>query len=156
MEHITLPVLDQEGTKVLTYEVLEVERESSHRVRLLHSPAWVSGIARGDVLELDANELAGFRVISRAGFVACVVAFASEEQRVEAEFSTRQDVLRLGGVCEGGPGRSLVFSLPVVAGFTEIEDFLNIVCATYPNAAWYFGNVYGTDGQVLNWWEPLH
>ena len=152
MEHITLPVLDLKGTKVLTYEVLEVERESSHRVRLLHSPAWVSGIARGDVLELDANELAGFRVVSRAGFVACVVVFASDEQRAEAEFSTRQEVVRLRGVCEGGPGRSLVFSLPVAASFTEIEDFLNNVCAEYPDAEWYFGNVYGTDGQVLNWW----
>jgi hypothetical protein len=152
MEHITLPVLDLEGTKVLTYETLEVERESLHRIRLRHSPAWISGIARGDVLELDATELAGFRVVSRAGFVACVVVFASEEQRGEAEFSTLQDVLRLGGVCEGGPGRSLVFSLPVAATFTKIEGFLNNVCAANPDATWYFGNVYGTDGQVLNWW----
>jgi Domain of unknown function (DUF4265) len=152
VDHITLPILDDSGTRVASHEVLEVEPESAGRVRLTHSPALVAGIARGDLIALDPSVLCGFHVLERGGMVAAVVSFASGEQKQEAEPSLTTDVELLGGVCEGGPGGALVFSIPASVSFAKIETFLNGACDRHLGARWYFGNVWGPDGQPLNWW----
>ena len=152
MEHITLPVLDDRGSRVMSREMLEVEREGPDTVRLLHSPAFVAGVARGDLLELDGTLLEGFRVVERSGMLAAVAAFASAEHRQQAEGQLGLEVQALGGVCEGGPGHALVFSIPVRNGFPAVEAFLDAVPRRFPGAQWYFGNVYGPDGKPLNWW----
>jgi hypothetical protein len=152
MEHVTFPVLDDTGTRVVRHEVLEVEREAPRVVRLTHSPAFVAGAARGDLIELDPDLLSGFRVLERSGMLAAVVAFKSKEQKRNAERELGIDVQALGGVCEGGPGRALVFSMPVGTGFPTVEGFLDGARTRFPGAEWYFGNVYGPDGAPLNWW----
>ena len=152
MDHLTLPILDDTGTEVTSHEVLEVEREPAGAVRLTHSPALVAGIARGDLIAIDSAALCGFRVVARGGMVAAVISFESREQKAEAEAPLTTEVQALDGVCEGGPGGALVFSIPANVGFPKIEAFLNGARARYPGAGWYFGNVWGPDGQPLNWW----
>ena len=71
MEHILLPVLDEARTREVTKEMLEVEPTSTG-LRLLHSPAYVDGIAGGDVIELDVAQLSGYRLVSRGGNLAVV------------------------------------------------------------------------------------
>jgi Domain of unknown function (DUF4265) len=123
VQHITLPILDETGTQVVSQEVLEVERESDGHIRLTHSPAFVSGIARGDLIALDASPLSGFSIVERGGMVAAVVSFATVDQKHGAEPQLSADVQALGGVCEGGPGGALVFSVPASVGFPKIEGF---------------------------------
>jgi hypothetical protein len=152
MEHIRLPVLDNYGTQVVTYELVEVERESNGAFRMAHSPAFVAGIARGDVFEIHAGTLAGYRIVRRGGMLAAVIAFVSEEQKGTATHQLDRTLRALGGICEGGPPRLLVFSIPVAAGFAAAEGFLEAACVRFPGAQWFFGNVWGHDGQPLNWW----
>ena len=152
MEHLLIPVLDDAGTRVVRHEMLEVEREATNAVRLAHSPAFVAGVARGDLLELAPDTLAGFRILERSGMLAAVVAFASQEQKRDAERELGIEVQTFGGVCEGGPGRALVFSMPVRLGFPTVEAFLDGARRRFAGAEWYFGNVYGHDGKPLNWW----
>src|SRR6476659_9128934 len=112
MEHVLLPVLDDARAREVTKEMLEVERTSTG-LRLLHSPAYVDGLAGGDVIELDAGQLSGYKLVSRGGNLAIVVIFASQEQRGQAETQLATSARHLRGMCDGGPPRVLVFTIPV-------------------------------------------
>jgi hypothetical protein len=154
MEHLSLPVLDGNETEVVTREVLEVERLQDGGFRLLHSPAYVWGVAAGDVIDLVPTELAGFRVRSRAGNVAVVLTLkdlADKSSDLVRELMAQ--VNSLGGVCEGGPGRALVFTVPVSAGFGSIESTFNVFCGGLEGAAWWYGNVLDRHDRPLGWWE---
>jgi len=128
MQHLTIPVLDEKQQKVISQEVLEAEPTDDGCWRLLHSPAFVWGVARGDVLRLDPSTLCGFVLVARAGNVAVVVASPSGEEAACRRI-LEPEIVELGGVCEGGPPRMLVFSIPVAIGFPTIEA-LFIVRAT--------------------------
>jgi hypothetical protein len=151
LEHVLLPVLDDDRARVVTKEMLEVD-PTPEGFRLLHSPAMVDGLAGGDVIRLDPARREGFELVRRGRNLAVVVAFASLEQRGEAEPQLAAQVKELQGVCDGGPGRGLVFTVPVAAGFARIEAMFEAASARFPGASWYFGNVYGPDRQPLNWW----
>jgi hypothetical protein len=152
VEHVTLPVLDEAREKVVTWEVLEVVRDADGLVRLVHSPALVDGIAASDLLELDPSALCGFRVIMRGGRVAVVFVLPSAEVRAQAQSDLSKQIRTLGGLCDGGPQLTLVFSVPVTAGFPAIERFFTDARARFPGSEWWFGNVYDADGKPLEWW----
>jgi len=154
VEHLLLPVLDLEETKVVTKEMMEVERLEDGAFRLLHSPALISGIAGGDVIELDETALSGLRVRSRAGNVAVVVAVKDDaEKGAPAVRSLIEEVAALGGVYEGGPKRTLVFTIPVQAGFERIEAVFDAFRGTQGGAEWWYGNVLDRNDQPLGWWK---
>ena len=121
-------------------------------VRLVHSPALVDGIAASDLLELDPSALCGFRVIMRGGRVAVVFVLPSAEVRAQAQSDLSKQIRTLGGLCDGGPQLTLVFSVPVTAGFPAIERFFTDARARFPGSEWWFGNVYDADGKPLEWW----
>lgn len=151
MEHLSLPVLDTRETNVVAHEVLEVER-LTEGFRLLHSPAFVWGIAAGDIIELDPAELAGFRVRSRAGNVAIVVALGDLDKGSAPVQRLITEVERLGGCCEGGPGSSLVFTVPVRAGFRQLESVFDGFRNQGDGVSWWYGNVYDRHDRPLGWW----
>lgn len=154
MEHLSLPVLDNDETKVIGREVLEVERLQDGGFRLLHSPAYVWGIAYGDVIDLAPSELSGFRVRSRARNVAIVVVLKDlADKSSDPVQELIAHVNSLGGVCEGGPGRALVFTVPVSVGFVEIESTFNVFIASCEGASWWYGNVLDPHDQPLGWWD---
>lgn len=154
MKHITLPALDENGT-VVTREVLEVDRAEDDSLRLLHSPAYVHGIAAGDCIELAEDEATGFRVLSRSGMLAVV--FSVREQTTEAEATCSvldAWVVGVGGSVDGGPRRLHVYSIPVSVGFDEIERRFDIASASIAGADWWYGNVYDLSGETeLGWWH---
>jgi hypothetical protein len=152
MKHITLPVLDEAETREVSREMLEVEDLPGDRVRLLHSPALVWGIARADIIRLDVDKLCGYTVVERGGNVAVVVAVAGSEEKDRTRSLLEPRVVALGGVSEGGPDRALVFSIPVSVGFLEIEKVFAECCSGRQATGWWYGNVYGPDRQPLNWW----
>ena len=151
MKHILLPALDEAQTRVVTREMLEVEDVPSG-LRLLHSPALVDGIAGGDVITLEPESLQGFKVVSRGGNLAVVTVFPTTELRAQAEPELSIDVRAIGGVCDGGPPRMLVFTVPVSTGFSTVEELFNTVPSRWPATVWYFGNVYAADQTPINWW----
>jgi len=154
LEHITLPVLDDNSGTVVSREVLEVEPLAQGGLTLLHSPAFVDGLAGGDTIELDSGQLCGYRLVKRGGNAAIVLALSSEAHREsEATKGLLAQVARLGGVFDGGPSRVLVFTVPARSAFGEMERSLDAFCAANGEATWWFGNVYDADGKPLNWWN---
>ena len=146
-----LPVLDDANAQVKTQETLEVE-DVPQGCRLLHSPAFVDGIAGGDVIAVDPEALPGFTIVSRGGNVAVVVLLPDGDVREQIEREMSPQVQALRGVCDGGPPGVLVFTIPASSGFASIEAVFDTVPGRWPGATWYFGNVYAADQTPLNWW----
>jgi hypothetical protein len=151
MEHLTLPALDESETQEVSKEVVEVEAAEHSCWRLLHSPAFVWGVARGDVIRLNPDVLRGFDIVKRSGNLAVVVSLPSG-QEVTARRTLEPEIVEVGGVCEGGPPRMLVFSVPVSVGFPRIQAIFDRACGRVPEMLWWFGNVYGPDDKSLDWW----
>lgn len=153
IEHVTLPVLDEGRTRVVHREVFEVHRTAAGHVRLLHSPAFVDGVAAGDVLTLDPAVLCGYRIVERAGMLAVVVVGATPAQRAQLQATLAGAIADLRGVFDGGPGNTLVFSVPVTGGFGRVGRVLADVCKKFEGAQWWYGNVYDEKHQPLGWWR---
>ena len=62
-------------------------------------------------------------------------------------------IMLLGGACEGGPPRMLVFTVPVSAGFGPIEATFNAAREGLDGASWWYGNVLDKDDRPLGWWK---
>jgi Domain of unknown function (DUF4265) len=151
VQHLTLPVLDDEGAHEMSKEVLEAEPGDNGCWRLLHSPALVDGVARGDLIRLAPEEPCGFVVVERAGNLAIVVVTPPGEQ-ASCRRALEPAVLELGGVCEGGPPETLIFSIPVSVGFRRVEELFDGAAERKVVTTWWFGNVYGPGKEPLNWW----
>ena len=150
MQHVVLPILDASHSAVEGHETLEMEEVSPGLWRLLHSPAFVLGIARGDVVRLDAQVPAGFEVHERSGFIAVTV---SLPKGVNASTSSLESSVRgLGGIPEGGPENVAVFSVPASVGFPAIEEVFTEFSSVQGGVEWAFSNVYGQRGEVLECW----
>jgi hypothetical protein len=120
------------------------------------SPGLALGTAAGDVVEVEPDGT--FRVISRGGNVAVHVA-------APAAMNSQRDALTeairaLGGWLDGrdwtrdGASSLSVYTIPVTAGFPEIQDALAAFSSSAPGSEWYYANVYDpADGKTpLNWW----
>lgn len=155
MEHITLPVFHDDG-RLATREMLEVDLVYGKRYLLLHSPAFVDGLAAGDVIELDDSLPAGFRLISRSGNLAVIVTFEEEEHKYSSQAERLEGSMKaIGGTRDGGPSRMLVFTVPISAGFQPVEALLDGFLQELPGTHWWYGNVYeaGDPARPLNWWK---
>lgn len=155
MQHITLPVFYDDGRSA-NREVLDVEPIAERQYRLLHSPAFVDGLASGDVIELDKSLTPGFRLVSRAQNLAVIVHVEKQEDKSSAQVRCLEQSLRaIGGTLDGGPERILVFTVPVRASFHAVETLLSAFTQELPGATWWYGNVYeaGDPSRPLNWWE---
>lgn len=155
IQHITLPVFHDNG-QLATREVLEVEPVGSNQCRLLHSPAYVEGVAGGDVIELDQSLRAGFRVIARARNLAVILSFERPEDKTSAQTKRlEKSIQSIGGVVDGGPARVLVLTVPVSSGFQAVESLLTAFTREVAGATWWYGNVYeaGDPSRPLNWWK---
>jgi hypothetical protein len=113
-------------------------------------------MAAGDEFELRPADPLGYRVLRRAGNL-CVWFFFPEpgaNRGPEAD-ELRQAVESLGGRLDGGGHTSLVFTIPVSAGFSAVEALFNQAEQVYPGSTWMYGNVYDpVDGRTpLNWWR---
>jgi Domain of unknown function (DUF4265) len=151
---VTLPTIGVDQEKVGS-EVLGVEELSPNRYRLIYSPGLVEGLAAGDEFELTEENSAGFSVLRRSGNLCAWLIFdeptdfsASEIKDLEAR------VKEVGGYLDGGTHRSLIFTIPLQAGFKVIEETLDAFVRAVRGTHWFYGNVYDPKdpAKPLNWW----
>lgn len=135
------------------YEEILAEVISATRWRVLRSPGFVQGIAAGDEIELADREESGFRVLHRAGNLS--VQFFSNGDLHAAEAFLTERISSIGGWLDGRERSTLVYTVPVAAGFPAIEGVMKEAVERFPESEWGFGNVYDPrDGMTpLNWWR---
>jgi hypothetical protein len=66
----------------------------------------------------------------------------------------KASVEKLGGHLDGGTKRSLIFTIPVAAGWEPIRAVFDAAVERSEGSAWLYGNVYDpVDGETpLDWW----
>jgi hypothetical protein len=140
------------------YEELLVEPCGPETYKLVASPGLVLGIAAGDTIRVAGSD--SFEIVARGGNLSVQILRSQGVDEIE-EFAT-EAMARVGGRLDGVGGRiggkrarELVFTIPVLAGFAPIEQALNHIIERFPDAEWYYGNVYDpSDGVTpLNWWK---
>ncbi|MDP3157922.1 MAG: DUF4265 domain-containing protein [Archangium sp.] len=130
-------------------EEVVLERLGGDRFRVVQSPGLVLGIAAGDVITVDGDRPT---VVVRGGNLCVQIFSIADIARIEPVATER--LRGLGGYLDGSAEKELVFTLPLTAGWQNIERVLNEVVAQFPGAEWLYGNVYdAVDGVTpLNWW----
>lgn len=154
MRHLALPLFRSDTRQWgPDRETLEVEDVGDGRVRLTHSPAFVDGLAYGDVILPVETGPRGYKLIERSGLLAIVVAFANPDQKHGPPGSElRALALSLSGWCEGGPGSALVLTVPPSKPFSRLEEALDAFSESVPKCTWWFGNVWDPEtDELLEW-----
>lgn len=117
---------------------------------MLHSPAFASGIARGDHFSLDDNQ-GRFSVQVRSGTLAVRVYSKAPVDNLDAVLTPT--ITQLEGRRDIKAAHVLVYSLPLEAGFEAIEQAFDEATGGSPDLSWSYGNVYDTQtGKPLDWW----
>jgi uncharacterized protein DUF4265 len=129
---------------------VEVEPLGNGEYRILYSPGLVEGIAAGDVIHVTDPGLGLFDVLVRGGNVA--VKLGAPEPLEPSLAAVCADVEALGGRLDGAIERAAVWTIPVSAGFAQIEKAMAAAVARIPGAEWWYGNVYDDEGKPLGWW----
>ncbi len=112
----------------------------------------VEGCAAGDLLEIDAD---GLFQIERRGPNLCIQAFGDPPFDAESLESLTSAFIPLGGLVEAPADRRfIVVTVPAVAGFPAVEAVMGAWTAGVSALVeWGFSNVFGPDGEPLNWWQ---
>ena len=116
------------------------------------SPGFVIGVASGDTIKI-LNQDGKFEVLER-GFNLAVQLYST--QSIRARHKELSDLLvPLKGYIDGAIEKGIVCTIPLSAGFSEIEKVFNSFVNKYPEIEWYYGNVYDPDDGItpLNWWN---
>jgi hypothetical protein len=139
-----------EGQPVAEQIAAEVRKDKAYQ--LMRSPAFVKGLASGDIISLD-TETGQFELLQRSGNL-CIRVFSKGNIRLVAECLT-PELEKLGGSLDIETPRMLVYAIHVSCGFDAIETILNE--GMQANSMWLYGNVYSQeDGSTpLNWWLDI-
>ena len=153
MIEILLPALDKLGRQSLE-ELLPAEPLGGDRFRLLASPGIVEGLAAGDEVELAPADPRGFRVLRRGGQL-CVWVYLPEPPPEQADARLSLAATILGGYLDGGNTNLRVLTVPVSAGFKQVEAELGAAVAELPGSIWAYGNVFDRQNgdRPLGWWD---
>jgi hypothetical protein len=133
-------------------EKLAARRLDAGGYEALHAPGFVRGLARGDHFQLESTRPGAFRVTWHSGNLAVRVysrvsaaLFDPVLTPMVAQLEGRRDILA---------ERVLAYSLPLAAGFDNIETLFDEALDGNPDAQWSYGNVYDVNsGEPLNWWR---
>jgi len=135
-------------------EKLQVRELENGHLQLVQSPAFVKGLASGDVIRCDVPNQE-FKIVQHSGNLSVRV-FSRDAIEVLGDLLT-PEMEKLGGELDMETPRMLVYSIHVSCGFSVIEDLLNQFIGKDGRSAWMYGNVYDPiDGQTpLNWWQDI-
>ncbi|MCW8195625.1 DUF4265 domain-containing protein [Proteobacteria bacterium 005FR1] len=139
---------DPSGQPVL--ERLQVKELPEDKLQLVRSPAFIKGLASGDIIKLGSDRQ-HFEIVQHSGNLSVVV-FSRGDVKALSEVLT-PEIEKLGGSLDLETDRMLVYSVHVSLGFKTVEDILNKHTGS-GESIWQYGNVYDpADGQTpLNWW----
>lgn len=143
---------DPEGKPVV--ERLQVKALPEDQLQLVRSPAFIKGLASGDIIKLQPEGQL-FEIIQHSGNLAVVV--FSRGDVVALSEALTPELEKLGGSLDMETDRMLVYSVHVSLGFKTIEDLLDKHIGASSDSIWQYGNVYDpADGQTpLNWWLDI-
>lgn len=143
---------DPQGQPIV--ERLAVKQNEDDSFQLVKSPAFIRGIASGDVVKLlpESKEF----VIEKHSGNLCIRVYARANLD-EINEQLTPELEKLGGELDTETPRFLVYSIHVSCGFTTIEGLLNRYVGNREDAMWAYGNVYDpADGVTpLNWWNDI-
>lgn len=118
---------------------------------LLHSPGFVRGVARGDVIAMDSQRAGTFTVVRRGGNLALRVYCRGDAEVLDTVLTPQ--VTQLEGRRDIKAAHLLVYSIPVQAEFKSVEAVFDQATSGSDEANWAYGNVYDErSGEPLNWW----
>lgn len=142
---------DRRDDRAVVRETLWVESVGGGGYRLVKSPLVAQGLAVGDEFEIEASDKS-YRIARRGGNL-CVQLFMKPELTRDVFDHLAGQVRAHCGAFDSHTASIAGFWIPIGAGFRAVEQlFDGFVTAHQPGAAWMFSNVYGEDGQPLNWW----
>lgn len=130
-------------------------RTTPAQYRLLHSPAFVRGLASGDRISFPATNDVGYELIQRSGNLCLRVLSKSNIDDVIQALTPEIELL--DGILDIQTPRLLVYSIHVSIGFQAIELLLDRISGQFAGTLWYYGNVYDpADGVTpLDWWQAF-
>ncbi|MCX5090250.1 DUF4265 domain-containing protein [Streptomyces sp. NBC_00365] len=134
------------------FETLPARAVGPDSYELMGSPGMVEGCAAGDLLKIDAD---GRFQIERRGPNLCVQAFGGTPFTAESLESLISAFAPLGGLVEAPADRRfIVVTVAAAAGFPAVEAVMETWAAGVDTPLeWGFSNVFGPDGEPLNWWQ---
>lgn len=133
------------------YEKVAVAGLDDNNYQILHSPGFVRGLGRGDVFSLVSRQSGTFVVVRRSGNIA--VRVYSKVPSATLDTVLTPQVVQLEGRRDVMSEFLLVYSLPLEAGFDNIESTFEQVLSGNADASWNYGNVYHEHtGEPINWW----
>lgn len=143
---------DPEGKPVV--ERLQVKVTPEDNCQLVRSPAFIRGLASGDIIKLDSDRQ-HFEIVQRSGNLA--VCIYSRGKAIAISECLTPELEKLGGHLDLETERMLVYSIHVSLGFSTIEALLNKHVGESSQSIWQYGNVYDpADGETpLNWWLDI-
>lgn len=127
---------------------------SDGTMQLVRSPAFIKGIASGDVIRCN-NDQSEFEIIKRSGNLSIRVYSRGDIKALAQKLNG--PMAKLGGELDIESPRMLVYTIHVSCGFNEIEALFTQAIGEDNSSTWLYGNVYDpSDGTTpLNWWQTL-
>lgn len=141
------------GEMIIERVTVEVSEQPAG-FRLLASPVFVRGIAKGDIIEPMAAPQGAFKICQHGGNL-CVRVFSRADNSL-LEQALTSELEKLGGNLDLSQPRVLVYSVHVSCGFQAVEEILNRLVGAAADHMWVYGNVYDPETQEpLDWWQPI-
>ncbi|MCP8899736.1 DUF4265 domain-containing protein [Gilvimarinus xylanilyticus] len=133
-------------------ERLAVKVLPDDTVQLVRSPAFVKGLAGGDIIKAEPDKRE-FEIVQHSGNLSVRVYSKTDTGALADQLNG--PVAKLGGELDFETPRMLIYTIHVSCGFTAIENVFNPINSE--NAMWLYGNVYDpADGVTpLNWWQEI-
>lgn len=119
------------------------------------SPAFVRGLAAGDLIRYPAQTETGYELLKHSGNLSIRVLNQHNTESL-AEALT-PEVERHDGRLDVESPLLLVYTIHVSIGFQQIEQLMDQAIGRFPGSVWYYGNVYNPKDGVtpLNWWQEV-
>jgi hypothetical protein len=121
---------------------------------LAGSPGLVEGCAAGDLLKIDAE---GLFQVERRGPNLCIQTFGVAPFAAESLVSLIEAFGPLDGLVQAPADRRfIVVTVPATVGFSAVEAVMEAWATSVSGRLeWGFSNVFGPDGEPLNWWQQM-
>ena len=132
------------------FEPVHVAPLGGRSYQVIFSPGLAYGIAADDEIEIQDD---GTYVVTCRGRNLAVRVLSPTSLAEHAQSLTSQVQQVLGGRLDGQVSKGLAFTIPIAAGFKQVEATFEQFISRHPGTLWEYGNVYDENGNSLGWWQ---